>query len=70
MKKGILAVIIIVIIVFIAGAGAFFFLQTDLNKARQIALEQVGDDQAKIVEEKVEKEEKTESSLKMKKINY
>ena len=56
MKKGILAVIIIVIIVFIAGAGAFFFLQTDLNKARQIALEQVGDDQAKIVEEKVEKD--------------
>lgn len=56
MKKGILAVIIIVIIIFIAGAGAFFFLQTDLNKARQIALEQVGDDQAKIVEEKVEKD--------------
>lgn len=55
MKKGVLiAVIVIIVIVF--GIGAFFFLQTNLDEARQIALDQVGDSDAKIVEEKVEKD--------------
>lgn len=55
MKKGVL-ITVIVIIVIVFGIGAFFFLQTNLDEARQIALDQVGDSDAKIVEEKVEKD--------------
>lgn len=46
MKKSVILILVLVVVVLIVGVSLFFGLQVNLEKARDIALDQVSDEKA------------------------
>ncbi|WP_279137841.1 hypothetical protein [Faecalicoccus pleomorphus] len=55
MKKSVILILVLVVVVLIVGVSLFFGFQVNLEKARDIALDRVSDENAEIIEEKSEK---------------
>lgn len=56
MKKTIGILIGIIVLVAVIGAGAFFFLQKDIDQAREIAYERIDDESAELAGEKTDRD--------------